>query len=80
MEHGFTKLIEAHKGKCLKRLQESTSVKMPVLVLASYCDNDTCTDLNPCDGCIRMSNIALVERNKLDVVCSMEFLNDEINE
>jgi hypothetical protein len=53
----------------------------PVLLLASYCGDDTpnCTNTKPCDECLKMCNIAFVEDKSIDinkVVCGFDFIED----
>jgi len=63
----------------LRLLSASGSLR-PVLLLASYCgDNTNCTDTSPCDECLKMCNIAFIDKDaiKLDkVVCGFDFLED----
>jgi len=53
---------------------------MPILILASYCgDNPNCTEAKPCEECLKMCNIAFIDRDaiKIDkVVCGFDFLED----
>lgn len=52
----------------------------PVLLLASYCgDNTKCTEANPCEDCLKMCNIAFIERDAIKtdkVICGYNFLDD----
>ena len=53
----------------------------PMLLMASYCDNDNpkCTDELPCEDCLKMSNIVLIPKDQVkieNIISSYDFLND----
>jgi hypothetical protein len=73
---------EAQKDAAEKlRLFSVSGSLRPVLLLASYCgeDNPNCTNIKPCDECLKMCNIAFVEDKSIDinkVVCGFDFIED----
>jgi len=48
-----------------------------VLVLASYCgaeDDNGCTDINPCQSCMEMSNVFEADLSKAEYVAQLDDL------
>jgi hypothetical protein len=77
------KIIKREQKNALEKLHSfNDNVNfMPVLILASYCgdENPNCTDIKPCDECLKMCNIAFIERKAIDinkVVCSLNFIEN----
>lgn len=79
----YDKLITDHMKKCDEKLRlfsVSGSLR-PVLLLTSYCgdDNSKCTEANPCEDCLKMCNIAFIDKDAIkseNVVCGYEFMED----
>lgn len=77
------KSIKDHMNKCNEKLR-LFSVEgnlVPILLLASYCgeEDSKCKDTNPCEDCLKMCNIAFVEKEAIkseNVVCGYDFLKD----
>ena len=56
---------------------------MRCLLLASYCgdDNKNCSEDFPCDDCLQMCNIVIInESSKLEILGGMDYLKDIKNE
>lgn len=48
-----------------------------VLLLASYCDKDECSDHAPCLECLKICNIALVDRKNKKVFGGYKFMKEK---
>jgi len=52
----------------------------PVLLLTSYCgEEDGCTDQLPCDDCLKMCNVAVIDPDIIemkDVIAGFNYLKD----
>ena len=53
----------------------------PVLLLTSYCGdkNSNCTNIKPCDECLKMCNIAFIEKSAIsldNVICGFDFIKN----
>jgi hypothetical protein len=79
----YDKSITDHMKKCDEKLRlfsVSGSLR-PVLLLTSYCgdDNSKCTEANPCEDCLKMCNIAFIDKDDIkseNVVCGYDFMED----
>lgn len=79
----YNKSIADHMKKCDEKLRLfSVSGNLsPILLLTSYCsdDNSKCTKANPCENCLKMCNIAFVDKEAIkseNVVCGYDFMED----
>lgn len=73
--------IFEHQIECLNKLREySKNSKLDfVLLMASYCEdtNSKCNDHLPCEECLKMCNIAVIDKKAIkEVICGYEFLKD----
>jgi len=65
--------ITNHRKECREKLHNTD--KIPVLLMASYCGD--CTDRLPCEDCLKMCNIVLVEKENIlsnNVICGYDFI------
>jgi len=75
------KIIKDHQKLCRNKLADNKRISgnVPVLLLASYCEDKECTDKYPCEECLKMCNIAFIDRNAIKpdkIICGYNFLND----
>ena len=55
---------------------------MKVLLLASYCDEEGCSDDCPCRDCLAMSNIASIpdDTPMLEILGGWDYIRDQIDQ
>lgn len=79
----YDKSITDDMEKCDEKLRlfSANGSLSPVLLLTSYCgdDNSKCTEANPCEDCLKMCNIAFIDKDTIkseNVVCGYDFMED----
>ncbi len=81
MNNKMIKDINDHQAKCINRLKEmNTDTHRAVLLSASYCQDEGCTDYHPCIECLEMSNIAIIKKEAIsieNVICGYSFINED---